>query len=847
MEWQDIDDNLEDFDGIADIVMDFEVNENNFRVPKKYVRYMENPVEIYSEAELHRCFWFGNVLFPIVNEALLKPTNKGLPWLPVQKLSLVLSYYATGNIQSIQLDDSHKESLDRIIAVVKQSKVFTNFLKLKLERVKQEEQKKINKQSNKVTRKVSSSDISSRKLRENMVPNVISQTQTKDNKRLKETEDISQKSTKRRKVGQANFNLASMIDIKTLEKYDAERESDLSKPSETTGMDSLLNLTLLEGHLRDYQVVGFSWLRMLHENGMNGILADEMGLGKTIQVIAQFCHLFESGVKGPFIVIGPMSTLSNWVNEFKKFAPQIPTVLYHGCKEERITLRRKIKPIYTVCGRKQYPVLITSFQIPMLDNQYLSTFVWKYLVVDEGHRLKNHKCQLARTLSTYKTETRVILTGTPIQNDLSELWSLLNFLLPDVFNNLALFQTFLDVEKLEEATSNDNGVAKESINHIVSNLHQILSPFMLRRVKADFDLGLPPKKEVVVYCSMSELQRKRYQATLESNLEELVGISQDPVIPDSVDGKRAKRSTRKIVNYSVFESTSVEIDEISPAVKDYSISSNTRKNTYEEEMNVKIINKMQNPMMQLRKIVNHPYLVYMPLVPGTKTLQVDEGLVTNSGKFQVLDAMLPKLKAKGHKILLFSTFFMVLDLVEEYLIMRGYKFCRLDGSTKLETRQENIDAFNQDPDLFIFLISTRAGGLGINLVAADTVIIFDSDWNPQVDLQAQDRCHRIGQAKPVVIYRLVTKGTVDEKILQRATEKRRLEKIVIKNGKFKLNADDEIFDPRELLDLLVSTDYQQAIHPNGFVLSDEELDSLLDRSNVEDSFCNSVRKAVQPS
>nr|CAD7573644.1 unnamed protein product [Timema californicum] len=656
-------------------------------------------------------------------------------------------YYDSDSRQSIQLDDSHKESLDRIIAVVKQSKVFTNFLKLKLERVKQEEQKKINKQSNKVTRKVSSSDISSRKLRENMVPNVISQTQTKDNKRLKETEEISQKSTKRRKVGQANFNLASMIDIKTLEKYDAERESDLSKPSETTGLESLLNLTLLEGHLRDYQVVGFSWLR-------------------------------------------------------------IPTVLYHGCKEERITLRLKIKPIYTVCGRKQYPVLITSFQIPLLDNQYLSTFVWKYLVVDEGHRLKNHKCQLARTLSTYKTETRVILTGTPIQNDLSELWSLLNFLLPDVFNNLALFQTFLDVEKLEEATSNDNGVAKDSINHIVSNLHQILSPFMLRRVKADFNLGLPPKKEVVVYCSMSELQRKRYQATLESNLEELVGISQDPVIPDSVDGKRAKRSTRKIVNYSVFESTSVEIDEISPAVKDYSISSNTRKNTYEEEMNVKIINKMQSPVMQLRKIVNHPYLVYMPLVPGTKSLQVDEGLVTNSGKFQVLDAMLPKLKANGHKILLFSTFFMVLDLVEEYLIMRGYRFCRLDGSTKLKTRQENIDAYNKDPDLFIFLISTRAGGLGINLVAADTVIIFDSDW---VNIQ---------------IYFLTLCSPVA--------------------SKFKLNADDEIFDPRELLDLLVSTDYQQAIHPNGFVLSDEELDSLLDRSNVEDSFCNSAGKAVQP-
>lgn len=431
----------------------------------------------------------------------------------------------------------------------------------------------------------------------------------------------------------------------------------------------------------------------------------------------------------------------------------------------------------------------------------------------------------------YRTGNRLLLTGTPLQNNLSELWSLLNFLLPEIFDDLAVFEAWFDVSELQQSDSSERIIKQEKQKNVLSMMHQILIPFLLRRVKADVALNIPPKKELLVYAPMSPVQLELYRATVEHNYNRLMRKTEESVvIPDQSDGKRAKRKCRTIKKYlfDVGEDED-ECDEQSNASLDFDVVIDDK-----EDKDYRIMLKMTQPMMQLRKIVNHPYLVHFPLVPGKNELRVDEELVRKSGKLLVLDAMLVKLKQRGHKVLLFSTFTSLLDLLEDYLLMRNYRYVRLDGSTKVEDRQTHIKAFNTDTSLFIFLISTRAGGLGINLTSADTVVIYDSDWNPQVDLQAQDRCHRIGQTRPVVVYRFVTAATIDEQIVERAAAKRKLEKMVIQKGLFKLDkrGPQDVISLRELLDLLNSRDHQKVIHSNGYVFTDKELDALLDRSDM---------------
>nr|XP_018902642.1 PREDICTED: lymphocyte-specific helicase-like [Bemisia tabaci]XP_018902643.1 PREDICTED: lymphocyte-specific helicase-like [Bemisia tabaci]XP_018902644.1 PREDICTED: lymphocyte-specific helicase-like [Bemisia tabaci]XP_018902645.1 PREDICTED: lymphocyte-specific helicase-like [Bemisia tabaci] len=586
------------------------------------------------------------------------------------------------------------------------------------------------------------------------------------------------------------------------------------------------------GSLRDYQLDGLDWLKALFENGVNGILADEMGLGKTAQVISFVCHLIEMGATGPFLIIGPLSTLPNWMMEFERFAPKIPVLLFHGYKGERERLRSKFRQKKDVNGKKVFPVILTSYEIPLMERSHMRQFIWKFIIVDEGHRLKNHSTQLAQELRAYNSINRLLLTGTPLQNNLMELWSLLNFLLPELFNDLNAFESWLDI-----SIFSDNGralIEQEKSNQIVATLQQILAPFMLRRRKVDVEINIPPKKELLVYAPMTTLQQDLYKATIDHTIERLLmgpEKQEGYIIPDNPDGTRARRScAQKNKDYSfpsmewyVEQDSKTEPNEISVVDKE------------NPEFAFRI--RMQNTGMQLRKIINHPFLIQMPLKPGSgpREILVSEDIVTKSGKLLVLDAMLAKLKKGGHKVLIFSTFCMVLDLLEEYMIMRDYGYRRLDGSRNIEDRMESIKAFNTDPNIFCFLISTRAGGLGINLTAADTVVIFDSDWNPQADLQAQDRCHRIGQTRPVVVYRFVTAGTVDEKIVEVAGRKRKLEKLVIQDGTF-INPSSimkpSLLNLQALKSLLESCDYQKKIQPNGFIFTDEELDALLDRSDL---------------
>uniref|UniRef100_A0A673INR3 Proliferation-associated SNF2-like protein n=1 Tax=Sinocyclocheilus rhinocerous TaxID=307959 RepID=A0A673INR3_9TELE len=586
------------------------------------------------------------------------------------------------------------------------------------------------------------------------------------------------------------------------------------------------------GVMRWYQVEGIEWLRMLWENGINGILADEMGLGKTIQCIAHIAMMVEKKVLGPFLVVAPLSTLPNWISEFKRFTPEVSVLLYHGSQKERMDLVKTIRQ--TQGPLRMCPVVVTSFEIAMRDRKLLQRFHWNYMIVDEGHRIKNLNCRLVQELKMLMTDNKLLLTGTPLQNNLSELWSLLNFLLPDVFDDLKSFESWFDISTI--TSDAENIVANEREQNILHMLHQILTPFLLRRLKSDVTLEVPPKKEIVVYAPLTNKQEAFYMAIVNKTIAKLLG--QEKVIIAGGVG-RPKRRTRKVVDYSESNTDSVKDLEkyLEKVQKDMESQASPVVDVF-MPVNAQVNLKLQNILMLLKRCCNHAYLIEYPLDPATGEFKIDEQLVETSGKFLILDRMLPELKKRGHKVLIFSQMTSILDILMDYCYLRGYEYSRLDGSMSYTDRDENMKKFSSDPKVFLFLLSTRAGGLGINLTAADTVIIFDSDWNPQADLQAQDRCHRIGQTKPVMVYRLITANTIDEKILERASAKRKLEKMVIHKNKFKgskaeLNQTKSCVDVNELVELLKSRDYDGAVKgTKGKVISDKDLEILLDRSDL---------------
>jgi len=564
------------------------------------------------------------------------------------------------------------------------------------------------------------------------------------------------------------------------------------------------------GELRDYQIKGVKWLISLWQNGLNGILADQMGLGKTVQAIGFMAHLWEMKVTGPFLVVAPLSTLANWVNEFKRWTPDIPVLLYHGSAEERETIRlEKLK--HASAGDASFPVIVTSYEICIRDAKHLQKYSYKYMVVDEGHRLKNFDCRLIRELRNYQAANKLLLTGTPLQNNLAELWSLLNFLLPEVFVSLQDFEGWFDFSEVSE----DDQKAQEQHTMIVSKLHSILKPFLLRRLKVDVLISLPMKKEVILYPTMAKHQKK---------------------LNKELGNKTIAQSMVKLAS----ENRAVKVD----------------------------LGKLKNILMQMRKNCNHPDLITGDY-DGSLTLPTAAEMVEQCGKMQLLERLLNKLesqdssasskenKGKGerrvHKVLIFSQMTKMLDLLECYLEERGNKVCRIDGGIPWAERQEFIDKFNKegDEEYRYFLLSTRAGGLGINLTAADTVIIYDSDWNPQQDLQAMDRCHRIGQTRPVLVFRMITANSVEEKMLARAESKLKLERLVIKKGAFLHNDDatqkasalsvDEI---REILKSEMSggSGGDSPSKKSGCDISDKDLDMLLDRSDLEKGTAIKSRK-----
>ncbi|GFV35331.1 hypothetical protein TNCV_3203631 [Trichonephila clavipes] len=638
---------------------------------------------------------------------------------------------------------------------------------------------------------------------------------------LTSTVDESAKSGTKRKAGQSSSRKKTKCNINIMDVYkenmkDIEaHEENSQKELKAFSPDSQPEL-FYGGTMRDYQIEGFEWLKTLFENGVNGILADEMGLGKTIQCIALIAYLIQMGISGPFYICAPLSTVPNWFAEFKRFTPDIPVLLYHGHKDVRKELRKKIFEKVKVKNVYCHPVVITSYAITLIDTKYLANIEWKMLVIDEAHRIKNFECKLIESLKCYNAVHRLLLTGTPLQNNLSELWALLNFILPEIFDDLKIFQSWFDINHLTQIGVTQGIIAQEQEKQIISIMHQILTPFLLRRTKSDVELGLPPKKIVVVNAPLTELQKKYYLGVLDKTIQDFIYEEGREQIP-----KEAKRRR-------------IELSENVNGLKDIIGKRGTAptKGRILSEINL----KMANPTMLLRKICCHPYLVSYPLNPVTGDYLVDENLVTSCGKLLILDVLLAELKKRGHKILLFSQFTSMLDILEDYCNLRGYEYTCLNGKMKLDEREEEMKAFREDKSKFVFLISTRAGGLGLNLTAADTVILYDSDWNPQSDMQAQDRCHRIGQTKSVVVYRLIVPNTIDERILDFATAKRKLEKVIIQEGRF--NSADGLSTPqsaitkKELLELLETPDENGQVNVENFEMPRDELANMLDRNTI---------------
>ena len=523
------------------------------------------------------------------------------------------------------------------------------------------------------------------------------------------------------------------------------------------------------GKMREYQLAGLNWMIRLFDHGINGILADEMGLGKTLQTISLLGYLHEyRGVTGPHMVVVPKSTLGNWMNEFKRWCPVIRTFKFHGNAEEREAQKAQ----FLVPGG--FDVCVTSYEMVIKEKNALKKFHWRYIIIDEAHRLKNENSRLSLVLRMFNTNNRMLITGTPLQNNLHELWALLNFLLPEVFGSAGQFdEWFSNVEEGEGGS-----------DAVVSQLHKVLRPFLLRRLKTEVETSLPPKKETILKIGMTEMQKTFYKRILQKDID--------------------------IVNSGADRS------------------------------------RLLNIVMQLRKCCNHPYL-FQGAEPGPPYI-TGEHLIESSGKLALLDKLLPRLQQRGSRVLIFSQMTRLLDILEDYLMYRSYQYCRIDGSTDGAVREDHIDAFNREgSEKFCFLLSTRAGGLGINLATADTVIIYDSDWNPQMDLQAMDRAHRIGQKKEVQVFRFCTDGSVEEKVIEKAYKKLALDALVIQQGRLQENKKNLGKD--ELL-AMVRFGAEKIFDSSSTTITDEDVDAIMARGEEETKALNSkmqgfTEKAIQ--
>ncbi|KAM7467771.1 hypothetical protein LguiB_015333 [Lonicera macranthoides] len=713
---------------------------------------------------------------------------------------------------------------------------------------------------------------------------------------------------------------------------------------------------LLKFSLREYQHIGLDWLVTMYEKRLNGILADEMGLGKTIMTIALLAHLAcEKGIWGPHLIVVPTSVMLNWETEFLKWCPAFKILTYFGsAKERKIKRQGWLKP-------NSFHVCITTYRLVIQDSKVFKRKKWKYLILDEAHLIKNWKSQRWQTLLNFNTKRRILLTGTPLQNDLMELWSLMHFLMPHIFQSHQEFKDWFS-NPISGMVDGQEKVNKE----VIDRLHNVLRPFILRRLKRDVEKQLPMKVEHVICCRLSRRQRNLYedfiassetQATLSSSnffgmISVIMQLRKVCNHPDLFEGRPIVSSFDMtgidmqlsslvcsvltpgpfstvdlsglgfLFTHLDFSMASWESDEVQAIATPSSLIEGRadllnieevqgrfrhRKKTHGinifEEIEKALLEERQreakeraasiawwnslrcqkkpvystslrdlvsvkhrvydihshegnhlrclksskladiilSPVDRFKKMIDHvegfmfaipaarapqaicwcsktDTSVFMhptyrercskllspllsPFRPAIVRRQVyfpDRRLIQfDCGKLQELATLLRRLKSEGHRALIFTQMTKMLDILEAFINLYGYTYMRLDGSTQPEERQTLMQRFNTNPKIFLFILSTRSGGVGINLVGADTVIFYDSDWNPAMDQQAQDRCHRIGQTREVHIYRLISESTIEENILKKANQKRALDDLVIQSGGYNTEFFKKL-DPMEL-------------------------------------------------
>ncbi|KAK5614616.1 hypothetical protein CRENBAI_016041 [Crenichthys baileyi] len=511
----------------------------------------------------------------------------------------------------------------------------------------------------------------------------------------------------------------------------------------STKQPSLLNSQL---HLKPYQLIGLKWLMLLNEHSLSGILADEMGLGKTIQAIAFLAQLYENGIEGPHLITVPSSTLDNWVRELRLWCPALEVLIYYGSVEERRYLKHDI-----LNGEVHFNVIVTTYNLAIgndSDRGLFRRLNIKYAIFDEGHMLKNMNTLRYRHLMSINAEHRLLLTGTPLQNNLLELMSLLNFIMPSMFSS-----STMQLSKMFSMKSHEEQSRFERDR--ITQAKLIMKPFILRRVKNEVLKQLPAKEEKIEFCSMSEKQQTLYETLLTKLKSTSSGEKRELC--------NVMMQLRKMANHPLLHRqyyTTEKLQAMSQLMLKEPTHYDASAALIQEDMEVMSDFELHRLCQQYSSI---------------SSFQLDTSLLLDSGKFLHLKELLASLKSQGDRVVLFSQFTMMLDIVEVLLKHLQHRYVRLDGATPIADRIVLIDEYNTDPDIFVFLLSTRAGGLGINLTSANVVILHDIDCNPYNDKQAEDRCHRVGQTRTVRVIKLISKDSIEDCILQLGHKKLKLE------------------------------------------------------------------------
>ncbi|KAH7927010.1 hypothetical protein BV22DRAFT_1007877 [Leucogyrophana mollusca] len=525
------------------------------------------------------------------------------------------------------------------------------------------------------------------------------------------------------------------------------------------------------GEMKDYQLQGLAFLVYMHKNGINCILGDEMGLGKTLQTLSLFAWIKENvqGTQDPHLIVCPLSVLSSWQNEAARWLPSFRVLRFHGTQSERSRLKNSVR-----LDEEKFDLVITTYEAFVAEDSWFKTRRWYYCVLDEGHRIKNSDTNLSGKVRGIGALHRLILTGTPVQNNLVELWGLLHWLYPTVFTppSERLFHESFDLSR-----------GSYSIPFLKA-AQELLAVVMIRRTKSSVEINVPPREELTLFLPMTEAQRFwTYRLLTRMDTLDLQDIFAEGV--NQGEGK-LDEGRREVLSH------------IASEIKRGSSSEGGKDNRWK---------KLMNLLMQLRKVCDHPYLLKdaspSPFVIG-------EHVVASSSKLIAIDKLLADILPKGERVLIFSvslylsSYYSMLDLLEDFMELRAIPYARLDGGTSRPRRTLDIKLFQQEKSPYqVFLVSTKAGGLGINLTKASTVVMCDSDWNPQNDLQAIARAHRIGQTKIVKVYRLICRGSVEDQMLDRIRRKLFLSLKVMGSGETSSDDSKEAqLGTSELMDIL---------------------------------------------